>query len=174
MTEQQRYPLSWPAGWPRTNVRRQAAFCKRNRIEGGWTSKVLFVGLNPSTANATQDDPTIRRCVGFARAWGFDWLYMGNLNAWRSTDPKGLPVDPIAAVGVRNQEALTWLAQHAELVVAAWGQNKLNRYASVLGRRILALPHARCLGRNADGTPKHPLYLPAASTLISTLSHSEV
>lgn len=55
---------------------------------------ILFVGLNPSTADAALDDPTIRRCVGFARAWGFDWLFMGNVNAFRSTDPKGLPTTP--------------------------------------------------------------------------------
>ena len=48
---------------------------------------VLFVGLNPSTADATADDPTIRRCAGFARSWSFDWLLMGNLYALRSTDP---------------------------------------------------------------------------------------
>lgn len=120
---------------------------------------VLFVGLNPSTADAMQDDPTIRRCVAFARSWGFDWLYMGNVNAYRSTDPKGLPADPLLAVGPRNQEALTWMAQRAELVVAAWGANRLNSYAETLARRVLALPHVRCLGRNADGTPKHPLYL---------------
>lgn len=126
---------------------------------------VLFVGLNPSTADARQDDPTIRRCVGFARAWGFDWLYMGNLNAWRSTDPKGLPSDPLEAVGPRNQEALVWMAQRAELVVAAWGTTRLNDYAQTLGRRVLAWPQTRCLGRNADGTPKHPLYLAATTVL---------
>ena len=120
---------------------------------------VLFVGLNPSTADARQDDPTIRRCVGFARRWGFDWLYMGNLNAFRSTDPKKLPVDGLEAVGPRNQEALTWMCQRAEVVVAAWGANTLNDYARTLGQRILAFPQTRCLGSNTDGTPKHPLYL---------------
>jgi hypothetical protein len=127
---------------------------------------VLFVGLNPSTADATQDDPTIRRCVGFARSWGFDWLYMGNLNAWRSTDPKKLPTEPIIAVGPANQEALTWMAQKAELVVAAWGGNALNSYAAQLARRILSMPHAMTLGVNGDGTPKHPLYLPATTQLV--------
>lgn len=127
---------------------------------------VLFVGLNPSTADAATDDPTIRRCVGFARSWGFDWLYMGNLNAWRATDPKQLPkASELAAVGPRNQEALKWMAQRAEIVVACWGQHKLNQYARTLSRIVLALPHARCLGCNADGSPKHPLYLPSSSVL---------
>jgi hypothetical protein len=122
---------------------------------------VLFVGLNPSTADATQDDPTIRRCVGFARSWGFDWLYMGNLNAWRSTDPKGLPAEPLEAVGPRNAEALRWMAQRAELVIAAWGATPLNRYAEELGRQMLARPNCNVLRWTKDGKPSHPLYLPA-------------
>ena len=134
---------------------------------------VLFVGLNPSTADATTDDPTIRRCVGFARSWGFDWLYMGNLNAWRSTDPKRLPkeIDDGIAVGPRNQEALRWMAQRAEIVVACWGQHKLNQYARTLSRIVLALPHARCLGRNKDGSPRHPLYLPTITKLENVIPH---
>lgn len=118
---------------------------------------VLFVGLNPSTADADQDDPTIRRCVRFALSWGFDCLYVGNLMAWRSTDPRSLPPDPLLAVGPRNQETLTRLTEQAEVVVCAWGGNRLNEHAATLARHLLALPHARCLGRNSDGTPKHPL-----------------
>jgi len=128
---------------------------------------VLFVGLNPSTADANRDDPTIRRCVGFARAWGYNRLYMGNLNAWRATDPKRLPreIDGTAAVGPRNQEVLKWMAQRAEIVVACWGRHKLNQYARTLSQMILAMPNAHCLGRNADGSPKHPLYLPTTAAL---------
>ena len=126
---------------------------------------ILFVGLNPSTADTEQDDPTIRRCVSFARLWGFDWLFMGNLNAWRSTDPKRLPKDPIAAVGAKNQETLKWMAQRAEVVVAAWGGNKLNTYAHTLACELLALPQTRCLGQNQDGSPKHPLYLSGCTEL---------
>jgi hypothetical protein len=126
---------------------------------------ILFVGLNPSTADASQDDPTIRRCVGFARSWGFDWLFMGNVNAFRSTDPNGLPADPIEAVGLGNQEALTWMSQKAEIVVAAWGANPLNRYAHSLADRIVRLPNARHLGLTKAGHPKHPLYLAASTPL---------
>lgn len=128
---------------------------------------VLFVGLNPSTADAAQDDPTIRRCVRFASTWGYDWLYMGNVNAFRSTDPDGLPVEPLIAVGPENQDALKWMTQKADCIVAAWGKHALNRYAAGIAADILALPHARCLGWNKDGTPKHPLYLPAITPLIS-------
>lgn len=125
---------------------------------------VLFVGLNPSTADASQDDPTIRRCVGFARQWGFDWLFMGNVCAYRSTDPKALMRvdDP---VGPNNQEALKWMAHRADLIVAAWGKNRLNCYAHTLAGWILSLPQTRTLGVNGDGTPKHPLYLKATTEL---------
>ena len=119
---------------------------------------ILFVGLNPSKADGQTDDPTIVRCVGFARSWEFDWFFMGNLNAWRTTDPKRLPKG-IEAVGDRNQEALKWMAQRAEIVVAAWGSNPLNDYARTLAKMILEMPHTRCLGQNQDGSPKHPLYL---------------
>src|SRR5262245_2535132 len=89
---------------------------------------VLFVGLNPSTADGATDDPTIRRCVGFARSWGFDWLLMGNLYALRSTDPKGLMrvEDPI---GPKNQGKLRNLTRRTELVVAAWGARRLHKSA---------------------------------------------
>jgi hypothetical protein len=128
---------------------------------------VLFVGLNPSTASAEQDDPTIRRCVGFARAWGFDWLFMGNVCAYRSTDPKALAtLDDLTAVGPGNQEALKWLSQRAELIVAAWGQNPLNTYARSLADNLLALPRTRCLGQTKSGAPKHPLYLAADTPLM--------
>jgi len=127
---------------------------------------VLFVGLNPSTADASQDDPTIRRCVGFARAWGFDWLYMGNVNAYRSTDPKALKsLADIEAVGPLNKEALMWMAQKSDLVVVAWGSNPLNRYAQNLADWLVTLGQTRCLGQNKDGAPKHPLYLPKNAAL---------
>lgn len=123
---------------------------------------ILFVGLNPSTADASQDDPTIRRCVGYARREGFDWLYMGNIYAYRSTDPKALrALDDLEAVGPDNQEHLKWMTDKADLVVAAWGANPLCCYANTLAGWILSLPHCRVLGQNRDGTPKHPLYLRA-------------
>ena len=119
---------------------------------------VLFVGLNPSTADATTDDPTIRRCIGFARSWGFDWLLMGNVYAFRSRDPNGLMLadDP---VGPKNEQTLRRLTRRAELVVAAWGENRLHASAGRLAAWILSLEHTRCLGENRDGSPKHPLYL---------------
>lgn len=129
---------------------------------------VLFVCLNPSTADALSDDPTVRKGVGFARRWGFDWFYMGNLHAYRSTDPKGLkPLSDLEAVGPANQEALTWMAQKAELVIAAWGGNPLKPYARTLANRVLALPHCRVLRFTKDGNPYHPLYVPYETPLLA-------
>lgn len=125
---------------------------------------VMFVGLNPSTADASQDDPTIRRCVGFARQWGFDRLYMCNVCAYRSTDPKALRHVP-DPVGPANRETLELLVGEAELIVAAWGKENLTGPGRWLARWILSLPQTRCLGKNKDGTPKHPLYLAANTEL---------
>lgn len=126
---------------------------------------LTVIGLNPSTADALIDDPTIRRCVGFAIRWGYDWLYMGNLHAWRATNPNDLPADPLMAVGPYNAEQLTWICQRAETIVAAWGRRPLSPYASTLAARIGKRPNVRCFGTNADGSPKHPLYLKATTPL---------
>jgi len=119
-------------------------------------SKVLFIGLNPSTADATKDDPTIRRCIGFAKAWGFGGVYMGNLFAFRSTDPRGLwsASDP---VGPDNDAALLALTHKVGLVVAAWGNHGafMDRASHV---RMLCGPLS-VLKINRSGQPAHPLYL---------------
>jgi hypothetical protein len=121
--------------------------------------KILFVGLNPSTADETKDDATIRRCVAFSRKWGFNWYLMGNIYSYRSTDPKNLYTvdDPVDLIP--NLCALGIMASEAEVVVAAWGNNLLTAEADLIANTILLLPHARCLGRNKNGSPKHPLYL---------------
>lgn len=115
-----------------------------------------FIGLNPSTADETNDDPTIRRCIGFAKRWGFSGLYMLNLFAFRSTDPTGLKTanDP---VGPENNLHLMRICDSAELVIAAWGVHGtyLDRHKKVLS--LLGPLH--CLGTTKDGHPKHPLYL---------------
>lgn len=118
---------------------------------------VCFIGLNPSTADAVDDDPTIRRCVNFAKAWGMGGLRMLNLFAWRSTDPRGLKtaVDPI---GPDNDRHLVGATADASAIVAAWGAggNYLSRDVEV--RRMFAgrLSH---LGLTQAGQPRHPLYL---------------
>lgn len=122
---------------------------------------VLFVGLNPSTADGDGDDPTIRRCLGYARRWGYDWLYMGNLYALRSTNPEQLDreADPF---GPRNQDALKWLVGKADRVVAAWGARRLHSFPATLGRWVLSRPDCRVFGWTKGGQPLHPLHLLSA------------
>ena len=82
----------------------------------------MFVGLNPSTADETDDDPTIRRCIVFAKDWGYGGLCMANLFAYRATDPSNMfsAQDPI---GPQNDVWLERLAKDAGIVVAAWGNH---------------------------------------------------
>lgn len=119
--------------------------------------KVCFIGLNPSTADETIDDPTIRRCVGFAKSWGYDAIQMINLFAFRATKPKDMKaaVDPI---GPRNDEWIKYMISHCDLVVAAWGTHGsfMDRNKKVIE---LAGERLHCLGKTKAGHPKHPLYL---------------
>lgn len=122
-----------------------------------------FIMLNPSTADAERDDRTIRRCMGFARAWGMGGLHVLNLYAYRSTDPDLLWTvdDP---VGPENDHHLTKHAlAHANSgwpMVAGWGVNaKPDRVAEVLA--LPGMRHAlKALGVTKSGAPRHPLYMP--------------
>jgi hypothetical protein len=117
----------------------------------------LFVALNPSTADATHDDPTIRRCIGYARAWGYDGVYVVNLFAYRATDPRVLLAQP-DPVGGRNDHYLRKLARGAHIVVAAWGTRGTHLGRDKCVRTML--PQLQCLRLTRDGHPAHPLYLP--------------
>ncbi len=119
---------------------------------------VAFIGLNPSTADETADDPTIRRCIGFARSWGYARLKMLNLFAFRSTDPTGL-VTAADPVGPENDHVIAVTVGGCDLVVAAWGAFPYEaRVRDVL--ELVSDPH--CLGVNRNGSPRHPLYVPAS------------
>lgn len=119
----------------------------------------MFIMLNPSTADGEKDDPTIRRCVGFAKSWGYGGIMVVNLFAFRATNPKDLfsPEDPI------GEENLMWIrlaSEQSELVICAWGNGKLvdklskgYKPLSVVSKTLMHL------GLCNDGTPRHPLYL---------------
>lgn len=117
----------------------------------------MFVGLNPSTADETVDDPTIRRCIAFAKLWGYDGLCMTNLFAFRATFPNEMLTqsDP---VGAENDKHLHEAAVSAGVIVAAWGVlgTHLGRDKEV---RTL-LPDLHYLRLTKEGNPAHPLYLP--------------
>lgn len=130
-----------------------------SRTWGDSGKVIAFIGLNPSTADATQDDPTIRRCINFAKSWGGTSLLMVNLFAYRSTDPSNLrsAIDPI------GQENDIWLAravQDATIVVAAWGNNGTYLDRSEKVRRMFA-GKLKALKITKLGMPSHPLYVPA-------------
>lgn len=124
---------------------------------------VVFVMLNPSTADADRDDPTIRRCIGFASREGAAGLSVVNLYAYRATRPGDLWAAP-DPVGAENDSVLARVLREASAqgwpVIAAWGSHArpdrarhLADLASICGARLLAL------GVTRDGSPRHPLYL---------------
>ncbi len=133
------------------------------RVWGRPRDMLTFVMLNPSTADHQKDDPTIRRCMGFARSWGFGAITVVNLYALRATRPVHLweAADP---VGPRNDEAIRQAAREAsrsvhDYVIAAWGANaKPDRVDHV--RRIVEMrTQTRALGLTQNGSPRHPLYV---------------
>jgi len=140
----------------------------RYRLWREWDTSlptVLFIMLNPSTADAAQDDPTVRRCIDYARRWGYGKLLVGNIFALRSTDPKRLyeADDP---VGQANDGVLLDMHDRAELTVCAWGvhghlRNRGDTVATMLKRHRPGSLH--CLGITKGGAPKHPLYLPKSA-----------
>lgn len=129
-----------------------------------------FVMLNPSTADADIDDPTIRRCVGFALREGYDGIGVWNLYALRATKPGNLPADHGTAVGPENDRRLQnlfWWAKDAQQpIVAGWGANAKPRRVA----EVLAMPGAtnvlHCLGVTASGSPRHPLYVGAQQPMV--------
>lgn len=126
----------------------------------------MFVMLNPSTADAFVDDPTLRRCKAFARGWGKGGVLIGNLFAFRATNPADL-YDAPDPVGPANDAALLWMAKAARLRVYAWGAwpDAAGRAGQV--KALLADRAPRHLGLTATGAPRHPLYLPKDTELQS-------
>ena len=124
----------------------------------------VFIGLNPSRADAIQDDASTRRMIGFARSLGCGQLRLVNVYGWRSTTPTMLRrvTDP---VGPDNDRWIRDTVAAADLVVAAWGTHASPiRVAAVLN--LLRHRTVWSLGQTRDGHPRHPLYLPARTSLV--------
>ena len=125
--------------------------------------------LNPSTADAEHDDPTIRRCIGFARREGAAGLLVVNLMAYCSTDPRALAGvdDP---VGPRNHQTLADVCTGAVRVVAAWGAHSSTKLPgaaeSIRVVQDAAAGRLYCLRKTKSGAPSHPLYLPKSAPLV--------
>lgn len=128
---------------------------------------VVWVMLNPSTADATRDDPTVRRCVAFARAWGRGGVIVVNLFAWRATSPDALVEAHrrgVDVVGPDNDRHLLDAARGRNLVVAAWGARGSLAGRAARVRELLRGAPLALLRRTKSGEPEHPLYLPGALT----------
>ena len=122
---------------------------------------VMFIGLNPSTADETKNDTTISKCIGFAKRWGYGGIYMLNLYAFRTTYPAEL-VQADSPVGSRNDKTFSYYGSRAGKIVAAWGaleqrhrkrmrwDLRIAQVLDCLGRQVY------CLGTTKDGSPRHP------------------
>ena len=126
----------------------------------GWNPtkpKVTFIGLNPSTATESIEDPTIRRCIGYAKRWGYGRLSVVNLFAFRATQPEILLAHP-QPIGRENDYWIQHMVSESDLNIVCWGN-----LGAFLGRdrSVLAMiPKPYCLKLNRSGQPAHPLYLP--------------
>ncbi|MFK7940097.1 MAG: DUF1643 domain-containing protein [Roseovarius sp.] len=146
----------------------------RQALTRDWTADgqppraVLFIGMNPSVADASVSDPTCHRELMFARDWGFTRYLKGNMLDWRATSPKDIPPDPGLACSDANIPLLVEMAHEAALVVMAYG--KLHARFQPVVRSVFDAIDAtgkpvQCLGVNKDGSAKHPLYLRKDTTL---------
>ncbi len=138
---------------------------------------VQFIGLNPSTADEIQDDPTIRRCIRFAKDWGAGGFCMTNLFPFRQTNPNLMKQHYPVVNGDWNYSAESWITfkenfnhiaqigKQATMIVAAWGTHGAHLQAGAKLRNFLKIHNlpVHHLGLNADGSPKHPLYLKAST-----------
>jgi hypothetical protein len=116
---------------------------------------VMFIGLNPSTANQTKDDPTIRRVMGMAKSWGYNGIYMLNLFSFVSAYPEKIP--HLELMHGKNMHYLRQSASLSDKIVFAWGNFKK---AQIAGRHVTEMfPDAYALHINKNGSPKHPLYV---------------
>lgn len=151
-----------PVGAYRYTLRREAPLWLVPREADPW----LFVMLNPSTADDSTDDPTIRRCVGFAfgheNVPRFDVV---NLFALRATDPRELATAP-DPVGPENDATLLEAMRRRAFIVCAWGAHPMARRRVPRFLQLHREAGSRpiwCLGTTADGSPRHPLYLPSSA-----------
>lgn len=150
ISEDERYRYLLQREWPRTMF-------EQTRI-------VCWVMLNPSTADATEDDPTIRRCAGYSMSWGFSGFDVVNLCAFRATDPKAmLALTRSERTGPDNQGHVWQAMMRASAVVFAWGahgDDLVEEVTIVVDLALAANHRAVCLGVTKTGQPRHPLYMP--------------
>ena len=154
-----------------STIKKSAVFsnCRKYRysLTRSWNSAdgyVLFIGLNPSIADETINDPTLTRCINFAKDWGYGGLIMVNLFAYMSTYPTDLKKVKLP-IGNNNNKHILKNHQKSQLTVAAWGNDGhfLKRDKEIL--KIISNP--MCLNINKSGQPSHPLYQKKDQELIN-------
>ena len=127
-----------------------------SRIWDETKPKVMIIGLNPSTADETEDDPTIGRCISFSKSWGYGGVYMLNLFAFRATQPKDM-FNAQNPIGLENNSYIEIYSKKVEKIVCAWGnhgtyKNRGNEIREKFDKLFY-------LKLNQTGEPAHPLYL---------------
>lgn len=125
----------------------------------------LFIGLNPSTADESEDDPTLQRCVRFAKQWGYGKYVMVNLFAYRATDPGELKKQA-KPIGYKNNFHIKTQCHCADLVVAAWGNHGALHKRSESVLRLLKDVPLKCFNTTKQNQPLHPLYQATNAALI--------
>lgn len=153
-------------GFPPNGVRRGAVLSPdglyRYLLIRSWDvgEGVTWILLNPSTADAHTDDATVRKLIEFSRRWGYAYLELVNLFAWRATDPRSL-VNVVDPFGPENYQTLEYRLRHATRVVVGWGANvdwmkRSHGTTPVAEMAAAAGVDLYCLGTTASGEPRHP------------------
>ena len=123
-------------------------------------NKILYIMLNPSKADDKKDDPTIRRLINFTKKFNYGGFLVGNIFTTITPNPK--EIDKSKGISGRNLEELLKLINTVDQIVYAWGNT--TEEPQLLKELVLS---PKCFGKNFNGTPKHPLYLPKNSKLIA-------
>ncbi|SFV56482.1 hypothetical protein MNB_SV-14-19 [hydrothermal vent metagenome] len=117
---------------------------------------VMIIGLNPSTADETEDDPTTERCISFSKSWGYGGVYMLNLFAFRSTQPKDM-FNELNPIGLKNDDYIKIYSKKVDIIICAWGNNGGYKNRSQYIRE--EFDNLFYIKLNQTGEPSHPLYL---------------
>jgi len=126
---------------------------------------IMWIGLNPSTADEQQLDPTLTRIRSFSQREGFDGFWMANLFGLRTPHPKVMMADP-DPVGTGNDDALLAAATRCDKIVAAWGAGGDFQERAAAVAQLLSGHKLWCLGTTQDGQPRHPLYVAGKTRLV--------
>lgn len=123
-------------------------------------NKILYIMLNPSFADDKDDDPTIRRLINFTKKFNSGGFLVGNIFTTITPNPKEL--DKSKGMSDKNFEELIKLINKVDQIVYAWGSSI--EEPQLLKKLVLS---PKCFGKNVNGTPKHPLYVPSQTKLIN-------